>query len=112
MGWYSNVGGGFDGRSTGWGGLHGRCIILGCGVVGNVRSNGRVFRCVSLGCQGCGSVSGLPSSHASLRSTFLRSCPLDDGPPDSKTLTDKFGASREEVGASAEEVRYVSSICV
>jgi hypothetical protein len=41
---------------------------------------------------------------------FLWTCLLDDRPPDSNALLDRFGASREEVGAPVEEVRCFS-IC-
>lgn len=54
MGRYSNVGGGFDGRSTRSAGCTTDILIINCDVVSNVRSNGQVFRCVSLECQGCG----------------------------------------------------------
>lgn len=36
---------------------------------------------------------------------------LDDWPPDSNALLDRFGASRKEVGAPVEGARCVSSIC-
>jgi hypothetical protein len=44
---YSNVGGGFTGRSTGWAGCTTNILILSCDVVSNVRSNGQAFRLVT-----------------------------------------------------------------
>ena len=110
MCWYSNVGGGFTGRSTGWAGCTTNVLILSCDVVSDVRSNGQVFRLVSLECQGCDSVRAGLVLVPAFGSTFLWAFLLDDRPPDSNALSDRFGASREEVGAPVEEAGCVSSI--
>lgn len=83
---------------TGWAGCTTNVLILSWDVVSNVRSNGQVFRLVSLECQDCSSVrAGLPRDM--FGPTFLWARLLDDRPPDSNALSDRFGASREEVGA-------------